>query len=201
MLKNFINKYILKPKIKIAGSGNTVSVSSSAYLRKVRFNVFGNNNSVVIDDNVYLHNTKINIGFPDCPINNCKVYIGKCTSANALYIQLGESNSEVKIGDNTMISFNVEVSCTDTHAILDYEGNLLNAGKFIEIGSNVWICKNTVILKNTKVPDGCIVAQNSTVTKCFETQNCVLAGNPAKVVKENIKWSNKRPENARKKEK
>ena len=93
-----------------------------------------------------------------------------------------------------MFSFDVEIACTDTHAITDLEGNLINIGKRIEIGSHVWICKEVKILKNTKIPNNCIVAQNSIVTKKFDKENCVIAGNPAKVVKENINWSRTRPE-------
>lgn len=192
--KQFINKYILKPKIKTIGSENNVDISKSAYLRKVRINIYGNNNTVIISDGVYLHNTKIDIGFSDCPINGCKVFIGQKTTSNGLYICLGESNSELLIGDGCMISFDVELSTTDTHSITDLEGNLLNRGHFIHIGSRVWICKNTTFLKDTEVKDDCVIAQNSIVTKCFETSNCVIAGNPAKVVKEGIKWSKTRPE-------
>ena len=193
-LKTIINKYFLKPKIKIKGTGNNIDINKNAYLRKVRINIYGNNNTVIIADEAYLHNTKIDIGFSNCPINDCKVFIGQKTSANGLYICLGESNSEVLIGDGCMISFDVELSTTDTHSITDLEGNLLNRGHFIHIGSRVWICKNTTFLKDTEVKDDCVIAQNSIVTKCFDTTNCVIAGNPAKVVKEGIKWSETRPE-------
>ncbi len=196
ILKKFLSKYILKPIIKNKGKNNNIDISKSAYLRKVRINIYGNNNSVIVSDGVYLHNTRIDIGFSDCPINGCKVVIGKETTSNGLYICLGESDSEVIIGENCMISFDVEISCTDTHSITDLEGNLLNKGHFIRIGSRVWICKNTTILKDTEIKDDCVIAQNSIVTKCFETPNCVIAGNPAKIVKEGIKWSKLRPEKA-----
>ncbi len=194
MFKRFINKYFLKPKIRIKGENNNLVICKSAYLRKVRFNINGNNNEIIISDGVYLHNTKIDIGFPDCPINNCRVSIGQKTTANGLYICLGESKSEILIGENCMISFEVEMSCTDTHSITDLEGNLLNKGHFIRIGSRVWVCKKTTFLKDTEVKDDCVVAQNSVVTSCFDKTNCVIAGYPARIVKEEILWSSKRPE-------
>ncbi|MBR6163319.1 hypothetical protein IKQ26_05490 [bacterium] len=195
MFKKFINKFLLKPKIKIRGEGNSVSVPKSAYTRKFRVKIFGNNNKVIISDNAHLHNTKIDIGFPECPINNCTVSIGQKTTANGLYICLGESASEVIVGDNCMISFEVEMSCTDTHSITDLQGNLLNKGHFIHIGSRVWVCKRTTFLKDIAVKDDCVVAQNSVVTSCFDKTNCVIAGYPARIVKEGILWSSKRPEN------
>ena len=169
------------------------------YCRKVRVNINGNNNTVVIDDGAFLHYTKINIGFPDCPINNCYVHIGKNTRINGAFIQLGEQESEVTIGEDCLISDNVEISCTDTHSICDFNGNLLNLGKFIHIGKHVWICRNATILKNVEILNDCVIAQGSTVTRSFEKSNCILAGIPAKVVKEEIIWNAERPENSRKK--
>ena len=199
MIKKIINKF-LKPKIKVKGDNNDISISKSAYLRKVRIRIFGNNNKIVIADGVYLHNTKIDIGFSDSPINNALVTIGQKTTVNGLYICLGESDSEVSIGENCMISFDVEMSCTDTHSITDLDGKLLNKGHFIRLGSRVWACKKSVFLKDTEVKDDCVVAQNSVVTKCFDQTNCVIAGYPAKVVKEGILWSQKRPEIASREE-
>lgn len=193
-IKYFLAKYILKPKIKNKGQNNKIEIAKSAYLRKVRFEIFGDNNEILIGDNVYLHNAKIAIGFSNCPINNCKIHLNNWVSCNSLAIQLGESESEVLIGNNTIISFNVEISCTDTHSICDMENRLINRGKKVEIGDNVWICKNVTILKNTKIADNSIVALGSIVTKQFEQKNVILAGNPAKIVKENIKWDLRRPE-------
>ena len=79
------------------------------------------------------------------------------------------------------------------HSIFDENGNLINVGQSITIGNHVWICKDVKIMKNTNIPDGCIVAQGSIVTKKFEKENCILAGNPARVVKENIHWDSIRP--------
>lgn len=180
--------------IKTFGENNVVNIAKSAFFRKSKIKVWGNNNTILIDEQAYLHKTNIRIGFPDCPINNCVINIGKHTSINSADIQLGESDSSVIIGDDSMFSFDVEISCTDTHSITDLDGNLLNVGKNITVGSHVWVCKEVKILKNTRIPDNCIVAQNSIVTKQFTNENCVLAGNPAKVVKENINWHRERPE-------
>ena len=192
-IKLLLSKYF-EPKIKDIGCNNTVSIGDNVFLRKAKFNIYGNNNKIIVDDYAYLHNITITIGFPDCPIDNCIIRIGRGTSCNSLVIQMGESDSEVIIGENCMISFNVEISCTDTHSITDMDGNLTNIGEKIEIGSNVWICKNVTILKNSKVPSHSIVAQGSIVTKKFDEENIAIAGNPAKIVKNGIKWDRKRPQ-------
>lgn len=183
--------------IKDYGKNNKVEIHKPIFFRKSKIKIYGNNNKIVIKENAYLHNVTIRIGFPDCPINNCNITIGSRTGFNSADIQLGESGSFLTIGDDCMFSFNVEIACTDTHSITDLDGNLLNVGKSIEIGSHVWGCKEIKILKNTKIPDNCIIAQNSIVTKKFEKQNCVIAGNPARVVKENTNWHRERPERYR----
>ena len=73
-------------------------------------------------------------------------------------------------------------------------GELLNQVKELVIGDHVWVCANVLILKNTIIPDGCIVARNSVVTgKHFNESNCLIAGNPAVVKKNNIFWKEQDP--------
>ena len=57
----------------------------------------------------------------------------------------------------------------------------------VVIGNHVWVGANSTVLKNVTIEDGAIVGANSLVTKNVSS-NCVVAGNPAKVIKENILW-------------
>ena len=193
-IKRLLN--ILRPiKYVNRGNGNSLIYEKPFYGRKSTVKIYGNNNKIVFKEKCYLHNCHITIGFPDCPANNCYIEIGEHTSFNGGTIQLGEDNSKVIIGSDCMFSFGIELNCTDSHSVLDENENLLNRGRFIEIGSNVWVCKNAVILKNTKVPDNSIVSQNSIVTKQFEEKGTVIAGNPARQVKSGIHWKSDRPNN------
>lgn len=55
----------------------------------------------------------------------------------------------------------------------------------IIIGTNCWIGSNVRICKGVTIGDNSIVAANSVVTKDVPP-NCIVAGNPAKVVKTDI---------------
>lgn len=55
----------------------------------------------------------------------------------------------------------------------------------VEIGENCWIGQYSRIQKGVKIGNNCIVAANSVVTKSVP-DNCIAAGNPAKVVKTDI---------------
>ena len=80
-------------------------------------------------------------------------------------IYLQENDSTVRIGDNSMISWGVDIWCTDVHTITDMDGNAQNFGKFIEIGNHVWIGKNSKIGKNVRIANNNIIGWGSIVTK------------------------------------
>lgn len=57
-------------------------------------------------------------------------------------------------------------------------------GESISIGSDVWVGANATILKGARIGDGCIIATGSVVLRGDYPPRSVLAGNPARVVKE-----------------
>lgn len=57
-------------------------------------------------------------------------------------------------------------------------------GKEIRIGNNSWIGMNAVILPGVELGEHTIVGAGAVVTKSFPEGNCVIAGNPAKVIKQ-----------------
>lgn len=184
---------LLSVRIKNNGKNNVIKISPKAYLRKVKIKIYGDNNYIEINNGTYLHNVYIRIGFPDCYADNTSLKIGENTTFNSADIQLGEDNSLIHIGNDCMFSFNVELCCSDTHAVLNNNEEISNIGKSIIIGNHCWICKNAKILKNTAIGNNNIVAQDSIITKEFKDSNQILGGNPAKILKENINWSRKRP--------
>ena len=193
--KRIINKFWYFPKIKTYGKNNNVNIDNEASTRRVNIQIYGDNNTVIVEEGAYLHNFSIRIGFENCPVENCVVKIGKNTSINSALIQLGESDSKVEIGSECMFSYGIEINCTDQHCIFDENNELINIGKSVTIGSHVWACKKVTIMKNSNVPDGCVLAEGCVVAKHFDKPNCVIAGVPAKVVKENIRWERERPQN------
>lgn len=96
---------------------------------------------------------------------------------------------KIKFGNNILISWENLFLDTDFHQIYNFKNKeLINPNKSIVIGNNVWIgCRNT-ILKGTCINDNCIIGSNSLVNKKIKETNVILAGNPVKIVKENIYW-------------
>ncbi len=59
--------------------------------------------------------------------------------------------------------------------------------KLVRIGNHVWIGMNVLILKGVTINDGAIIAAGSVVTRDVPA-NCLAAGVPAYVIKENVTW-------------
>lgn len=83
-------------------------------------------------------------------------------------------------GNNVLVSWNTTIMDTDWHSV----ENILTRETYtdtkeIRIGNNVWVGMNSTILKGSVIPNGCIIAANAVVTKKFERENALLAGNPA----------------------
>ncbi len=92
--------------------------------------------------------------------------------------------SSITIGLGVAISENVSIWDSDAHAIIGKEHLLTQP---IVIGNRVWIGTNVTILKGVIIGDGAIIAAGSVVTNNIPA-NCLAAGIPAKVIKENVEW-------------
>lgn len=92
----------------------------------------------------------------------------------------------ITIGNGSIISWGCDFMDEDFHQ-LNYPGKKEKSFP-IEIGDNVWIGNNVTVLKGSRIPDGCVIASSSVVCSTFDKPNCLIAGNPAKVIKENVTW-------------
>ena len=87
-----------------------------------------------------------------------------------------------------MFSNNIHIRSSDSHPIVDNEtGEIINKDKEVKIGNHVWLAANCKILKGCVIEDGAVVGAHSIVTKQVPS-NTIVAGNPARVVKNNITW-------------
>lgn len=123
--------------------------------------------------------------------NNCRVDIGNRVVINGVTLYLQEDDSHVSIGDDSQLSWGIDIWCTDAHTITNLKGEPINFAKSIEIGKHVWVGKDVKIGKNVKIADNSIVGWGSIVTKEFNEPNVIIAGVPAKIVKRGINWDRK----------
>jgi acetyltransferase-like isoleucine patch superfamily enzyme len=93
----------------------------------------------------------------------------------------------LKLGDGCAISWGCQFLDSDFHQ-LERPGSKSERSAPIMLGDRVWVASNVTILKGTTIASGCVVATGSVVKGVFGEENCLIAGNPAKVVKTNIMW-------------
>lgn len=106
------------------------------------------------------------------------------------------SYSKVLIGRDCMFSRYVFLYSSDSHSMFDVEtGENLNSTSEqylqrskIVLGDHVWIGVRATILYDTVVENGSIIGANSLVKGKFPN-NCMVAGNPAKIIRRNVAWS------------
>ena len=62
-------------------------------------------------------------------------------------------------------------------------------GDLKEIGNRCYISTNVVVAHRIKIGDGCKISACSFVNKCFEAENKLMGGVPAKVLKDCEPWT------------
>ncbi len=84
----------------------------------------------------------------------------------------------ISIGDNCTLAPNSHILAHDasTKRFIGYT----KIGR-VDIGNNVFVGAGSIILPNVKIGNNVIIGANSVVSKSVD-DNCVVAGNPAKVI-------------------
>ena len=168
---------------------------------------FGNNCRFSLKSSVVLlfGSTKANV----CLGDNVRMF-GSLVSSHGGAIKMLDNSqigygsvirsiNEVIIEEFATISENVVISDNNNHPVNPLDrlivwktpvGSEERSWKYsdsasIRIGRNCWIGENSRICKGVTIGNGSIVAANSVVTKDVPA-NCIVAGNPARVVRTDI---------------
>ena len=89
----------------------------------------------------------------------------------------------IKFGRDIQFSWDCLVMDSDTHSVVDDEGNRINNDRDVIFGDKIWVGNGCMILKGTEIPNNCVIGARSVVSgKIFEP-NSIIVGNPAKSVK------------------
>lgn len=132
------------------------------------------------------------------------IFDGKCYLGSGIRLNVCK---ELRFGDNVRINGNTNICCfsgveigrdvlvswdclfmdTDFHRVY-INGKIANSNSSIKIGNNCWIGCRTTVLKGSEIPAGSVVGAGSLVCKQFDKENCIYAGNPARLLKDNVRW-------------
>lgn len=90
-------------------------------------------------------------------------------------------DARIVIGSGTYIAPNVGLITSNHNPMNPHEHR---PGQDIIIGKSCWIGMNSVVLPGVHLGDHTVVGAGSVVTRSFPEGNCILAGAPARLIKD-----------------
>ena len=112
-----------KNKIKISGNNNILYIGKNSLLRDSNIFIKGNNNIIYIGDDCVVNNTSIILDN-----EGSEIRIGNKTSIAKVQIVSLEPY-KIEIGEDCMLSYDIEIRNTDSHKIGD--NSIVAAGSIV----------------------------------------------------------------------
>lgn len=186
----------------IEGPRNVVEAASTVVANNVRISGSGSGNSVTLEDRCRLADATLKVKGRENQIrlgrdvtfrgvisasSGSKVLVGDRSTFGRVDIVAHEAS--ITIGDDCMLSFDIEVRTTDSHSIYDLTTEeRVNHCQDVTIGDYVWVGKGVTILKGVTIGTGAIIALGSVVTKDVPAR-ALVGGNPARVLRREVTWT------------
>lgn len=143
----------------------------------------GTNNRLVIHKNVRVMGTL----FCSYRGDNCIIEIGDDTYIVGCNIYAAEGG-KVNSGADCMLGDKITIMQSACHPMIDNDtGKRCNYVKDINVGTHVWLGQNVSLMPGFSIGNGSIVGYGSISSSKF-ADNCTIAGNPARVIRENCTW-------------
>lgn len=172
-------------RVTLEGKGHNFGLESRAYLLEG-----ATRKNIILQDHVEMFATL-------CVAHNGVINMGEWSKIGPGSII--ESTNKVVIGKDTAIAAHVTIRDNNSHPISPSYRRMMRhtphgsiersstraASAPIIIGENVWVGEYARICKGVTIGDNAVIAACSVVTKDVPA-NAVAAGNPARIVKENI---------------
>lgn len=167
------------PVLEVRGSRNQISIGPGT-LANIRLKLDG--------DDCHLHiGARCNLTFNANLRAGGSIHVGAGTTMVKGGLQVHETGT-ITIGKDCMISRLVYVSVSDIHPIYDRDsGERLNPAASVSIGDHVWLGLRSMIMKGSEIGDGAVVAAGAVVSGQVPPHT-IVAGSPARVVRENVEW-------------
>ena len=211
-----VPSYWKKSNIYLKGGHNQVKLGKNIFMRNTKIKLFGNA-SLELDDGVYMEgctlmiedshvhigrNTEmmkvgiyaygkshLDIGANSTITGEYDLKDGAEITAQKLWCTwpplVAAKGGKITMGDCGLAD--TVIYNTDYHPIYDFSGKRINDDRDVVIEDNVWVGRKTTVLKGVTLGNGCILGFGCIVSKDVPP-HCIVAGQPARVVKENVVW-------------
>ena len=171
----------VRGKITIRGRRNEIVISEGADINAF-IQIIGDGNIVRIDPQVRLAGKIYFAG------SGGTLQIGRNSTFARVEFKCHEGR-KILIGKDCMFSYDIELRTTDGHSIVAAgSGQRINPPEDIVIGDHVWVGQSVTILKGTRVAGNTMVGARALLNRVYPQEQTILAGSPAKEIKEGITW-------------
>ena len=171
--------------IRVEGDHNSLSIAAHTRLGNGLIEIRNNFSSIEIGEHCVLN------GQFRCRADHGHLRIGNHTTSMWVQISLHEAGV-IDIGKDCMFSGDVRMDVSDMHSILDIStGQRINPPDNISIGNHVWIGQGVSILKGCTIGSHSVLAAKAVITDDVP-DHVIVAGIPAKVIREGISWDRQR---------
>ncbi|MDE6416817.1 MAG: acyltransferase [Duncaniella sp.] len=184
-----INGVLINCHIDIEGEGNRIIIEKGVVLRNVSISIKGTDNVLTIKSGSEISES----GRVRMEDTGGEIVIGKNLRASDMFLTTADDHSRIEIGDDCLVSAKVIVRTSDSHSIIDdTTGERINPPKDVRIGNRVWIGYGVTIMKGTVIGDDSVIGTNALVAGINVPPHSLVAGMPARVIKNNISWNAQR---------
>lgn len=116
--------------------------------------------------------------------------MGKDCYINGRLTMIASEQQNIIIGSEGLFSFGIFVRTADPHLLYDCKTKRrINPSRSVFIGDHVWIGQNVPILKGTQLGSGSVIGGNAVLPGKKIPSNAVACGNPARVVRRGVFFS------------
>lgn len=170
------------------GVNNKIIIGDYSRVQNCSVVVSGSNNTILIGDHCFCKQATFCI-----EDDNNMIEIGDRTSLCGTIQLAAIEGTSIKIGKECLFSSGIDIRTGDSHSLIQQDtGKRINPSASVEISDHVWCGANVTILKGTYVANNCMIGATSLLCKRYDKPHCVVAGLPAKEVKEEIDWLTER---------
>ena len=172
-------------KIYNRGVNNVVEMGLGCRVHNCSIRFFGDNNKLIIKQDCVCKGMDIWVSDGGVIlIGNNTHFVGK------IHLACTEG-CKIEIGERCLFSDDITFRTGDSHVIIDLSGNRINIPQNIKVDDHTWFGQQVVVLKGASIGKDSIIGTRSLITGKKFPDNVVIAGSPAKVIKDNVMW---RPE-------
>lgn len=159
----------------------SIRISAEKFLGSLVFGIGPGSTSCVIDSAGQI-NAQINMW------RDAVVRIGEGTTINSA--RMIADAAELTIGKDNLWSDEIIIQTNDQHGLIDLTTDQVigTERRFFTTEDHVWLGRRTLVMSDVLIGAGSTIGAGSVVTKSVG-RFCIVAGNPARVVRENTTWS------------